>query len=56
MSLVPKMRNRHRPVDVMLGVKVSVLLFDAFWRQVCNSATESIHAEIMRMRQAIALG
>lgn len=40
----------------MLGIKVSILLFNSFWWQICNSATKSIHAEIMRMRKPIALG
>lgn len=39
----------------MFGVKAPVFLFDALWRKVRNSATQAIHADIMRVGQAIAL-
>lgn len=39
----------------MFGVKAPVFLLDALWRKIGNRATQTIHADVMGMGQAIAL-
>lgn len=50
------MVTNHTPVYIVFGIKQPALLTNSLWREVGDCAKQAIHAEVMRVGHAIALG